>query len=182
MNLGDEVFVSAKKWEDDHEEVRIQIEKYVRKISKYFPIRNEVVKLNARHWQYLTTHVEDIDEMIVQRQREVDNIYRETRGEEEMTNTSLHMGGGVHVSVVKVKGNIGVDIRRWNWRNDHLRPSKEGIFLEQSQWDILKVCCTNMETFVPELKSTLPCEQSHQNLEGAIMCSFCNPYSHLEEC
>ena len=43
------------------------------------------------------------------------------------------------------------------------------------QYDTLKDVDKVLPTLLPELKNMLPCQFTHQNVEGAIYCSECHP-------
>jgi hypothetical protein len=49
------------------------------------------------------------------------------------------------------------------------------VTLDFEQYDKLKDVDKVLPTLLPELKNMLPCQFTHQNIEGAIYCSECHP-------
>jgi hypothetical protein len=56
-----------------------------------------------------------------------------------------------------------------------MHPTRQGVTLDFKQYDKLKDVDKVLPTLLPELKNVLPCQFTHQNIEGAIYCSECNP-------
>ena len=71
-----------------------------------------------------------------------------------------------------------VNIRRWfiPEGRQELTPTKTGIALTFLQWEKIKSAVTLVEELLNgELDKVSFCEESHQNQEGALTCSNCNP-------
>jgi hypothetical protein len=49
------------------------------------------------------------------------------------------------------------------------------VFLTFEQSDKLKDVAKVLQDLIPDLNTTVPCYMSHQNVEGTIYCSECNP-------
>jgi hypothetical protein len=56
-----------------------------------------------------------------------------------------------------------------------MHPTPQGVTLDFEQYDKLKDVDKVLPTLLPELKNMLPCQFTHQNIEGAIYCSECHP-------
>ena len=59
---------------------------------------------------------------------------------------------------------------------------KTGIALTFLQWDKLKSAMLFVEELNRELDEVSFCEEFHQNQEGALTCSNCNPNDFMNHC
>ena len=86
-----------------------------------------------------------------------------------------HIGGNVYVSAESPAVTIDV---RYYWLSpldNKQHPTPQGVTLDFEQYDKLKDVDKVLPTLLPELKNMLPCQFTHQNVEGATYCSECNP-------
>ena len=56
-----------------------------------------------------------------------------------------------------------------------MHPPPQGVTLDFEQYDKLKDVDKVLPTLLQELKNMLPCQFTHQNVEGATYCSECHP-------
>jgi hypothetical protein len=68
-----------------------------------------------------------------------------------------------------------LDIRHYYWMNDKRHPSSHGVSLDFDQYQKLKDVDRVLPDIVSDLKKTLPCQVTHQNVDSAMYCSECNP-------
>ena len=61
--------------------------------------------------------------------------------------------------------------------SSELFPTRKGITLTLSEWQILKEHCDVMSSKAPELRDAVRCinREDHQNQLGALDCAECNP-------
>ena len=78
-----------------------------------------------------------------------------------------HIGGNVYVSAESPA--LTIDIRH------HCLLPVDLSMHPTPQYDKLKDVDKVLPTLLPELKNMLPCQFTHQNVEGAIYCSECHP-------
>ena len=143
----------------------IHVRKYDRRNDgMLFPTKKGIA-LNLEKWKKLQyCYLENIDSAL--------NQYRDSKP----VDLTLHLGGNYHVSVKS--GFPLVNIRRWFVPGDRqeLTPTKTGIALTFLQWEKLKSAMPLVEELLNgELDKVSFCEESHQNQEGALTCSNCNP-------
>ena len=120
------------------------------------------VSLTLRRWQTFTNCVDIIQEAL----QSGKNFEK-----------SVHLGGNYYAS--KEKDYWCVDIRKW-WippNNTQLTPTRKGITLRPTEFNILVQSIASVDSVVPELSTIQPCYMSedHQNQLGALMCSECTP-------
>ena len=129
-----------------------------------FPTKKGIA-LNLEKWKKLQyCYLENIDSAVDQ--------YRDSKSVDFI----IHLGGNYHVSLKS--GFPLVNIRRWFVPGDQqeLTPTKTGIALTFLQWEKLKSAMPLVEELLNgELGKVSFCEESHQNQEGALTCSNCNP-------
>ena len=129
-----------------------------------FPTKKGIA-LNLEKWKKLQyCYLENIDSAVDQ--------YRDSKSVDFI----IHLGGNYHVSLKS--GFPLVNIRRWFVPGDQqeLTPTKTGIALTFLQWEKLKSAMPLVEELLNgELGKVSFCEGSHQNQEGALTCSNCNP-------
>ena len=143
----------------------IHVRKYEKRDDgKLFPTKRGIA-LNLEKWKKLQYWcLENIDSALEQ--------YRDSKSVDFM----VHLGGNYHVSVKS--GYPLVNIRRWFTPEDReeLTPTKTGIALTFLQWDKLKSAMLLVEELLNgELDKVCFCEETHQNQEGALTCSNCDP-------
>ena len=184
LPIGGDVYVIASAWLNSR--IHVHIREYNRDAERCYPTKRGI-RMNLMQWQDLVSQTKVIDETIATLKSGVD------------AQIALHLGANMYVTADKKCK--GVDIRQW-WKDENderenvkdeqddvkdetskydrhreLKPSKKGIFLHLHQWETLKMAFLAVDFHVPELKDTVPCIQSedHQNQEGMLKCSFCNP-------
>jgi len=166
LDIGKNTFVVAKTWKDAM--MKIHVRKFERSGDRNYPTKCGIA-LKLKHWVEMTGNAREVDES-------VSNFQKDPKSAEKL---SRHIGSNVYVEVYMYEGILGVDIRQWFWDEEKktCHPTKKGIFLHVQQWEQLKLCFLVMTDFVPELKDVVPCslEGDHQNQEGMLRCSFCNP-------
>ncbi|XP_046556771.1 uncharacterized protein LOC124265992 [Haliotis rubra] len=159
IDLGNDVFVTAKMWND---ELNIHVRKYdVYPSGRSYPTKRGIV-LSLKHWLELSGVHFKLQEAI----------------DQGRTHDYAHVGANMYATL---DPNGGVDLRQWE-KYEHLGrvvPTAKGILLSKQQWQKPRDCCDVMTDFVPELKEMVPCmgQEDHQNQIGYLMCSFCNPNS-----
>ena len=87
----------------------------------------------------------------------------------------LHIGGGWFVSVTSY-----VDIRKFCRPPDTgARPTRTGIALRLHEWSRLKAAANKLRHRHPKIASAQPCrwKATHNNQEGAVASSECNPFN-----
>ena len=84
-----------------------------------------------------------------------------------------HLGGNVYVTAESPA--LSLNIRHYYWCEDNRYSTSDGITLDFEQYEKLKEADRMLADIVSGLKNTLPCEFSHQNVEGAMYCSECSP-------
>ena len=165
LDIGRNTFVVAKTWKV---ELKIHVRKFESSGDRSVPTKRGI-SLKLKHWVELIGNAGQVDEAVSNFQKNHTNAEKR----------SIHIGANVYVEVYMYEGLLGVDIRQWFWDEDNetRHPTKTGIFLHVQQWEQLKLCFQVMTDFVPELKDIVSCslEGDHQNQEGMLRCSFCNP-------
>ncbi|XP_067687021.1 uncharacterized protein [Haliotis asinina] len=156
LHLGDNVYVTAKTWDDV---LSIHVRKYeVYPSGMAYPTKRGIV-LSLKHWMELPGAIRSIEEAV----------------KEGKPNSQWHLGANVFVTM----DSTGIEIRQCCWDNSmqSMVPRAKGILLSMDQWKKLGYCVEVMADFVPELKNMVPCmaQEDHQNQMGYLMCSFCNP-------
>ena len=89
--------------------------------------------------------------------------------------TSLDVHPGANVFVTAESPVLHLNIRHYYWMNDKRHPSSHGVALDFDQYQKLKDVDRVVPDIVPDLKKTLPCQLTHQNVDSAMYCSECNP-------
>lgn len=162
IDIGNDCYVVGNTFKG---QMLIHVRKYERKDDgTLFPTKKGIA-LNLGKWKKLQyCYLENIDSAVDQ--------YRDSKP----VDLTLHLGGNYHVSVKS--GFPLVNIRRWFVPRDQqeLTPTKTGIALTFLQWEKLKSAMSLVEELLSgELDKISFCEESHQNQEGALTCSNCNP-------
>ena len=114
--------------------------------------------LTAPRWVYLVEQIDQID-VVVQRAMTL-----------KPTHFKLHLGSTWHLSVSDEMP--FVDIRRWYWKGDDLRPTLTGIALTFAQWDRVKEVA-KLDKMLLEFKGIESCGHPSQREEA--MCPICTP-------
>lgn len=166
--IGNDIFVVANKFSD---KIWIHIRKYEKNSTGgYYPTKKGVA-LCMNQWLLLEMYVSAIDNAIGHM---IDDVNEEHE-------TAFHLGQGVYVTLNKTFPTVDV---RQRWRipeSGNVVPTKRGVSLTYDKWEALKDLFPEVRRSVPELEETLPCicTDSHQNQEGMLSCSFCNPFGDL---
>ena len=79
---------------------------------------------------------------------------------------NCHLGANVYVTAESPA--LTLDIRHYYWIDDKRHPTMHGVTLTFEQYEKLKEVDRVLPDVVYDLKKTLPCEFSHQNVEGAL--------------
>ena len=162
IDIGNDCYVVGNTFKG---QMLIHVRKYEKTDDgKCFPTKKGIA-LNLEKWKKLQYWcLEAIDSALEQ--------YRDSKTVDFM----VHLGGNYHVSVKS--GYPLVNIRCWFTPEDRaeLFPTKTGIALTFLQWDKLKSAMLLVEELLNgELDKVSFCEETHQNQEGALTCSNCNP-------
>ena len=101
--------------------------------------------------------------------------------ENALSETSFHLGKGVYVTVNRVYPTVDV---RQRWKvpdTGDVVPTKKGISLTYDKWESLKETFPEVRQAVPNLEESVPCifNDDHQNQEGMLQCSLCNPFGDM---
>jgi hypothetical protein len=109
----------------------------------------------------------ELDEEL--KQLNSDEIYKVSKG-----SYRSHLGGGIYASVQAPFN--GIDIRRYFIPEGMQTevPTKNGIFIPNSQWAKLKIKLNEVISTNPELSLVETC--FHQNQIGMIECRECSPF------
>ena len=89
--------------------------------------------------------------------------------------TSLDVHLGANVFVTAESPALHLDIRHYYWMNGKRHPSSHGVSLDFEQYHKLKDVDRVLPDIFPDLKKTLWCKLTHQNVDSAMYCSECNP-------
>ncbi|CAG2203040.1 LZTFL1 [Mytilus edulis] len=166
LPIGGDIFVVVNEWRD---KVLIHIHKYEKNSADVYVPTKKGIALDLNQWQLLEMYVNEIEEAISQM---IDDV----TGVPEMT---FHLGRGVYVSVNKTYPTVDV---RQRWKipeTNQIVSTKKGISLTYDKWEALKGTFPDVRETVPEIETTTPCilSEDHQNQEGMLMCSNCNPFA-----
>ncbi|XP_071149203.1 uncharacterized protein [Mytilus edulis] len=166
LPIGGDIFVVVNEWRD---KVLIHIRKYEKNSADVYVPTKKGIALDLNQWQLLEMYVNEIEEAISQM---IDDV----TGVPEMT---FHLGRGVYVSVNKTYPTVDV---RQRWKipeTNQIVSTKKGISLTYDKWEALKGTFPDVRETVPEIETTTPCilSEDHQNQEGMLMCSNCNPFA-----
>lgn len=104
----------------------------------------------------------------------IDDIIKKVK-DQETEHQIRHIGGRVYVTVdAKYPG---VDLRHYFIKNNVLKPTRKGMRLTFSEWDQLKTSMDDINTHIPNLKDTVPCDlkDDHQSSLASYRCFECNP-------
>ena len=97
-----------------------------------------------------------------------------------------HLGGGIYLTVMSGFG--CVNIRKY-WVPDGSSdgsmspvPTKLGLVLRLSEWDLLVESLEGVRNSHPDLTSAVPCNEGldHLNQMGYFTCSECNPFTYMQ--
>ena len=162
IDIGNDFYVTGNTFKG---QILIHVRKYDKRDNgTIFPTKKGIA-LNLEKWKKLQYWcLEAIDSALEQ--------YRDSKTVDFM----VHLGGNYHVSVKT--GFPLVNIRRWFTpeNQQELTPTKTGVALTFLQWEKLKSAMPLIEELLNgELDKVSFCEESHQNQEGALACSNCNP-------
>ena len=162
IDIGNDCYVVGNTFKG---QMLIHVRKYDRRNDgTLFPTKKGIA-LNLEKWKKLQyCYLENIDSALEQ--------YRDSKPVDFL----VQLGGNYHVSVKS--GFPLVNIRRWfiPEGRQELPPAKTGIALTFLQWQKIKSARTLVEELLNgELNKVSFCEESHQNQEGTLTCSNCNP-------
>lgn len=131
--------------------------------NKLYPTKIGV-SFTASRLKTFTNRFEEIDEQLKQMSADVSYKVRQSR-------YKAHLGAGIYVSV-DTKFN-GVDLRRhWLPTNQFTPvPTKNGIYIQASQWNSLKEILKSLQGFHPDLWEAEEC--FHRNLKEMLECREC---------
>lgn len=90
-----------------------------------------------------------------------------------------HLGVNMYCTVDE--DSVCVIIRQF-WKStgeNEVVPTRKGLTIRPSEYHIFRLTLEKMEDFVSELLQTIPCVLTHENQEGMIQCSQCNPNGFL---
>ena len=89
-----------------------------------------------------------------------------------------HLGGNIYVTAGNESGEY-VDIRRYwySHTDDKKYPTEHGVRLSYGQFETLIEIAKIIRDLIPNMDDVRACYETHQNVEGAMMCSECNPDS-----
>jgi hypothetical protein len=90
------------------------------------------------------------------------------------TSLDVHLGAKVFVTAESLA--LHLDIHHYYWMNDKRHPSSHGVSLDFEQYQKLKDVDRVLPDIVPDLKKTLLCQLTHQNVDSVMHCSECNPW------
>lgn len=156
-------YIQVTEWDG---EPRIDIRQWAKASSgKLYPLKTGV-SLTLSRWKMLCMHMDDIEEgrkAIHNKNADVD--------------LQIHLGGNFYASLKY--GYPCVDIRKF-WIPDgqeKLQATQKGIALLHPEWDRVVSYIKDIELALPELAEVTPCplREDHQNQEGMLQCSECNP-------
>jgi hypothetical protein len=82
--------------------------------------------------------------------------------------TSLDVHLGANVFVTAESPALHLDIRHYYWMNGKRHLSSHGVSLDFDQYQKLKDVDRVLPDIVPDLKKTLPCQLTHQNVDSAM--------------
>ena len=164
FSIGKDRFLVASKWNGQK---RISLREYQSYEGgcKLYPTKKGV-SLTVENWLDLKMIFDDVTTALT------DAI----DGNKEV-NFTHHIGGNVYVTISTQWPTV--NIRKW-WipeNGDKVIPTRKGINLTSAEWDMIKKISKTLHIVVPELAYALPCSMrgDHQNQEGMLRCSHCNP-------
>ena len=150
FDIGDKRYLVLKK-----NEIKLFEDKSIKVATFTYP-----------RWASFRLYFDDIDEAVIQ-----------LVAKDQDVKLKLSIGGGWYVSVTS--GYWCVDIRKFYWLPGvGERPTKVGLALRLSEWAKLKEIVREIADKHPDIATAKPCwmGEDHQNQEGAINCSECNPF------
>ncbi len=161
--LGNGRYLVVSEWKG---QTRINLREYIsyEGSDTLYPTKKGVC-LTLENWMDLKMIIDDIAKELSQ-----------LNGSEEV-NYSQHIGSNVYVTVATQWPNV--DIRQW-WLpegNEEVVPTKKGLSLRPVEWEKLVKLAETLHKVVPELAYAIPCimRGDHQNQQGMLACSHCNP-------
>ncbi len=166
FSIGNDRFLTVSKWRG---ETRISLREYTTYGGgfKLYPTKKGI-SLTLENWMDLKMAFDDVTDAVVNAQKNTESVdYRQ------------HIGRNVFVAVSTQWPNV--DIRRWWLPKDEEKvvASKTGISLKPDEWEKVKKIAEDLHNVVPDLSYAIPCSmrEDHQNQEGMLRCSHCNPMS-----
>ncbi|VDI68726.1 Hypothetical predicted protein [Mytilus galloprovincialis] len=125
----------------------------------------EGINLPLLRWQSICDNLQNINDAIQHLKQGV--------------NLRLHIGKDVFVCVNS--DYLCINIRQFLYPPNEtiLKPAKKGITLSLPEWKTLIDVIPQIEKAVPEVKTMIPCWQTHDNQEGLWNCSEC--FGHCSE-
>lgn len=166
IHLLNDVYVVAKEFQ---KQMLIHIRHFDERGQKKIPTKKGVT-FNLSRWSLLETKKDEIDEM-----------FMKTLSSEDAQGYTLHLGGGVHVTLDPKFPTV--DIRHY-WQpsdSDKPVPTRKGVALNKQKWKRLCNTIEIMREYVPELNTACVCYCSHQNELEALSCKECYPFEKGEE-
>ena len=165
INLLGDVYVVAKEF---NKKMLIHIRHYDERGQKKIPTKKGVT-FNLSTWLLLERKKDDIN-----------NLFMKSLSGEEIETYTVHIGGGVHITVDPKFPTV--DIRHF-WKpleSDKPVPTRKGVALNRYKWSRLCDTIQVMREFVPELNTATVCYDSHPNDLEAISCKECYPFEEEE--
>ena len=104
----------------------------------------------------------------------VDNVLARVKEGAKDIDEKWHLGSNMFVTISSPYS--CVNIRQW-FKKDvdgDLLPGR-GISLNAAQWNEFLLADARLDAIVPDLKTVTVCPLDHQNQEGYLICSECNP-------
>ena len=130
----------------------------------------KTVTLPSQRWGRLMEVTSQVDEAVNQLEAK------------QYVQLSLHLGGKFYLSVTT--GFACVDIREYYFNRTlkEVKPCKKGIALRIPEWVAMKDVIQQLNKKHAALANARSCtyQLDHQNLEGALNCTECNPFHYAE--
>jgi len=170
LRLGRNRFLSVKEWNGAVQfHIRIFREELTGRKN------NEEILIPTKHGMVFS--VEEIANLLLSIEM-IEKGISTMPTEENCEVLAFHMGNGKYFRLNSFQGHIFVDFRRYWQPQDRPIPTRNGITLRLMEWNMFVNSIDNLKRLVPELETVTPCilSESHQNQQGYMECSFCNPF------
>jgi len=142
ISLGDrDIFVNVCEFQG---EILVHLRQYERENDKLFPTKKGIA-LKVKEWRLLKTNMPKVN-------KELKKFKKDSKFESTL---KVDLGSrNIALTVSDFKGSIKVHIRKYFIYEDKLLPTKTGIALTPSEWDVLKKEIISVDCLAKALRKT----------------------------
>ena len=150
LSLGNDRYVQVTEWKG---ELRVDLREW----NDDKPTKKGI-SLTLMRWKNWVDYVEYVDEALADKKA-----------------YSSHLGGNVYCTIDE--GSTCVDLRQYWKPEETVVPTKKGLCLRPSEYNVLKELIPEIDKTLPELETVVPCylQSDHMNQEGMLQCPECTP-------